>query len=267
MQNPSPTENQNIGSPGADGDAMPEPQEIDRTSIRRPPSGPSIMRQTWEKLLFLHWPIEPELLREVVPAGLEIDLWEGTAWIGVTPFTMRGIRPPLAPPLPLLSRSHELNVRAYVYRDGVPGIYFLSLDASNRLAVWAARLGFHLPYFHADISMNCRDGTIAFRSVRSRTPAAQFQAEWSRGERIPNAEPGTREFFLIERYCLYSERKGQLYRAQIHHRPWPLCTASLAQLSSTVLAHDGLPEPRSTPIIHAQAEPLHVRVWAPKRVS
>lgn len=235
--------------------------------MRQRPSGCPVMHQVWDKLLFLHWPVEVEQLRPLVPEGLEIETWEGTAWIGVTPFTIRGIRPPFFPPLPVLSRSHELNVRTYVTRDGVPGVWFLSLDASNALAVWGARLGFSLPYFRAQMELNA-GRSIDFHSRRTHAdaPPASFRARWHVGARLPEAAPNTREFFLIERYALYSESGGRLYRARIHHRPWPLASARVEQLTSTMLSSHGLPEPRDEPLLHAQAEPFDVEVWSPKRV-
>jgi len=109
-------------------------------SIRTRPSGWPVMYQTWDKLLFLHWPIAAELLRPLIAPRLCLDTFEGRAWVGVTPFTMWGIRPTLLPSLPVLSQSHELNVRTYVHMEDVPGVWFFSLDASNALAVLGARL-------------------------------------------------------------------------------------------------------------------------------
>lgn len=240
---------------------------IDRISIRQRPAGSPIMHQTWDKLLFLHWPVEVDVLRRLLPKGLEIDTWNGTAWIGVTPFTIRGIRPPMMPSLPLVSASHELNVRTYVHRDGVPGVWFFSLDASNRLAVRGARVGFSLPYFDADMRLETGDDRIQFRSVRTHRKAApaEFHAAWQVGPRLPEAVPGTREFFLIERYCLYSASAGRLYHARIHHRPWPLRRVQVERLNSSMLQANGLPEPQQAPLVHAQADPLEVWVWPPKR--
>jgi len=114
------------------------PSLDDRLSIRERPRTSSIMHQTWGKLLFIHWPISPELIRPLVPAGLELDLFEGTAWVAIAPFTMWGIRPRFTPTLPLLNRCHELNVRTYVYVNRVPGVWFFSLDANHALAVLVA---------------------------------------------------------------------------------------------------------------------------------
>lgn len=239
-----------------------------RTSLRQRPVGWPTMHQTWDKLLFFHWPVDAGQLRRLIPAGLELDTWEGAAWIGVTPLTIRGIRPPLLPPLPVVSASHELNVRTYVHKDGVPGVWFFSLDASNPLAVWGARLGYFLPYFHANMKLEASGHRIEFRSLRNDrqgTPAG-FQAVWHIGSRLPDAAPGTREFFLIERYCLYATRGGSLYRARIHHQPWPLARANVERLSSSVIESHGLPEPEQAPLVHALAQPLRVSIWPPKRV-
>jgi uncharacterized protein YqjF (DUF2071 family) len=227
-----------------------------------------ILHQTWNKLLFIHWPIAVEQLRRKIPAGIEIDTYDGQAWIGLTPFTFTATRPTLMPPVPILSDSHELNVRTYVYRDGVPGIWFFSLEASNALAVWGARLGYLLPYFTARMEMQDDDRVLHFRSERQQSsdPPATFEATWSRGERLPEARPGTLDFFLIERYCLYTNREDQLFRARIHHRPWPLCRVDQCTLTSTMLAAHGLTPLDSAPLLHAQAEPLDVAIWPLEKV-
>ena len=242
---------------------------INRTAIRQRPKGWPIMHQTWDKLLFLHWPVEADQLRQLIPAELEIDTWDGTAWLGVTPFTIRGVRPPLLPALPALSTSHELNVRTYVHKDGVPGVWFLSLDASNALAVWGARVSFFLPYFRAKMELQATGSQLDFHGVRTHDGAApaEFQASWRLGPRLPEAMPDTRDFFLIERYCLYTSSGDHLYRARIHHQPWPLCHADVERLNSSVIESHGLPSPQQPPLVHAQAEPLQVWVWPPKRIG
>jgi uncharacterized protein YqjF (DUF2071 family) len=226
------------------------------------------MYQSWGKLLFMHWPISVERLRPLIPSRLTIDTYDGSAWIGMTPFTMWGVRPVLLLPLPVLSNSHELNVRTYVHLDGVPGVWFLSLDASNALAVWGARLGFSLPYFRARMQLKEHNQTIHFTSTRTHAgaPPAEFNATWRIGDPLPQAEPGSLDFFLIERYCLYSIRGEQLYRARIFHHPWPLRQAGLVSFSSTMLESHGLPVPPQAPLLHQQAKPLQVGVWPLEKV-
>jgi len=241
---------------------------IDRLSVRARPAGRPVMYQTWGKLLFLHWPVPEDVIRPLIPGRLQLDTFEGRTWVGLIPFTMWDIRPVFFPALPLMSGSHELNVRTYVHLDGVPGVWFLSLDAGNPLFVWGARMTFHLPYFHACMRLEQRADAIHFRSQRRdlSAPGAQFEAAWSPGEALPPAQPGSLEFFLIERYCLYAERRGHLYRARIHHHPWALRRATLLSLSSTMIESHGLPTPSGAPLLHAQAEPLRVEVWPLKGV-
>ncbi len=240
--------------------------EVDRLSIRTRPRGWPIMYQSWGKLLFMHWPIPPQLLRPWIPHRLAIDTFDGSAWIGITPFTMWGVRPAFAPPLPVLSRSHELNVRTYVHLDGVPGVWFFSLDANNAIAALGARLAFHLPYFHARMALERQDRTIHFTSRRTHHQAAKFDAAWTVGDKLPQPHPGSLEFFLTERYCLYSARGDHLYRARIFHSPWPLHGARLVSCRTTMIESQGLPSVGGTPLLHQQGEPLRVGIWPRVRV-
>jgi uncharacterized protein len=242
--------------------------DADRLAVRARPSGWPIMYQHWGKLLFLHWSLPAESLRPLIPDPLVIDTFDGAAWIGITPFTMWGMRPTFLPPIPSLSESHELNVRTYVHLDGVPGIWFFSLDASNAVAALGARLTFHLPYFSARMSLERRNRSLHFVSRRTRphTAPAEFEAVWTVGERLPQSELGSLEFFLTERYSLYSAWGDALYRARIFHRPWPLHEANLLSFRSTMLESQGLPSSGDGPLLHQQGEPLKVRVWPRVRV-
>jgi uncharacterized protein YqjF (DUF2071 family) len=241
---------------------------VDRLSIRSRPPGRPLMYQTWDKLLFLHWPMPAERLRPLVPERLQVDTWDGTAWIGVTPFTIHDMRPPLLPALPVVSSSHELNVRTYVHLDGVPGVWFFSLDAANPLAVLGARLGFALPYFQAVMSLEEEGPAIRFtsRRVPAGSPPAEFAAAWTGGDFLPELQPDTLDFFLIERYCLYAQQDTRLYRARIFHPPWPLRRAALSSLSSTMIEAQGLPAPGGEPLLHFQSAPLQVAVWPREEV-
>jgi uncharacterized protein YqjF (DUF2071 family) len=241
---------------------------VDRFSIRERPPGLPIMHQHWGSLLFMHWPVPADLLRPLIPEPLVVDTHDGLAWVGITPFTMWGVRAALAPPLPYLSESHELNVRTYVHLDGVPGVWFFSLDAGNAAAVLGARVAFHLPYFRARMSLGRRDRTVYFysRRVSRRAAPAEFEVVWTVGDSLGEAPPGSLDFFLIERYCLYAARGGRIYRARIFHRPWPLHSARLSSYRSTMIESQGLPSPRGEPLLHQQGEPLKVSVWPKTRV-
>jgi len=250
------------------------------------------MYQSWGKLLFMHWPINPDILRHLIPAKLSIDTFAGQAWIGVVPFTMWGIRASFLPPIPGTSAFHELNVRTYVHYDGVPGVWFFSLDAANRLAVWGARTFYSLPYFNARMSLKQNENMIDYSSVRSdgrtyskffstdatgfpanfdssqfpQPPQARLETSWKIGERLPPSQPGEIEFFLTERYCLYSYRHGKVYRSRIFHDPWPLCAASIDSCKSTMIESLGIAQPEGEPLLH-YAESIAVDIWALQRVS
>lgn len=236
---------------------------IDRLSIRSRPSGRPVMHQQWGKLLFMHWPIEAPLLRSLIPSGLEIDTFAGSAWIAIVPFTMWDIRafPPYAPAVPGFSAMHELNVRTYVQLNGTPGVWFFSLDCNSAAAVFGARAFYYLPYYNAELSLEQTASQIDYSLKRTDKPPATFHATWNIGDPLATSEADSLEFFLTERYCLFSEHKGNLYRARIHHKPWPLQTANLTSHSSTMIEVLGLPEPTEPALLH-YAEELSVDIWA-----
>ncbi|WP_460620584.1 YqjF family protein [Hymenobacter tenuis] len=234
-----------------------------------------LMRQRWSNLLFAHWAVAPELLRPYLPERLELDLYEGQAWLGVVPFTMSHIRPLGLPAVPGLSALHELNVRTYARLDGVPGVWFLSLDATQPLGVWAARTLFHLPYLHTRMSLDRAGDTLratAERTYRGAAPAT-FAATWTLGAPLPQAKRGSLAYFLTERYHLYTAgpevRPGShgssLWRGHLLHEPWPLREATVSEWHSTLIESHGLPTPVGPPLLHA-ADSLDVWVRELRRV-
>ena len=209
----------------------------------------------------MHWQIPVEALRPLLPPRLTIDTYEGKAWIGLIPFTIWNLRPRFIPSLPWISHFHEINVRTYVHLNGIPGVWFFSLDANQFVDVMAARAFFHLPYYPASMSLEQTDMTIIYTSRRQdATRQAEFNATWTIGAERPAAEPGSLDFFLIERYCLYASSKGKLYRCRIFHEPWPLQGPNLSKWFSSMLEADGLPTPAGEPLVHCGG-PVHVEVW------
>jgi uncharacterized protein YqjF (DUF2071 family) len=239
-----------------------KPTDLDRLAIRERPEGQPVMHQDWGKLLFMHWRMEEDKLRPLIPERLTIDTFDGSPWIAITPFTMWDIRafPPFLPPVPGLSSMHELNVRTYVHLDNVPGVWFFSLDANSAVAVLSARTFFYLPYFNAEMELEQEGKTIDYSSRRTDSPKAKFDATWKIGETLPYSHPGSLEFFLTERYCLYTSHKQKLYRARIFHQPWPLQKASLSSFDSTMIESHGLPTPKDEPLLH-YAEEVNVDIW------
>jgi uncharacterized protein YqjF (DUF2071 family) len=181
------------------------------------------MGQTWEDLLFAHWPVSEDVLRAHVPASLSVDLHGGSAWLGVTPFRLSNFRLRGILPIPGLNGFLELNVRTYVTAGDRPGIWFFSLDASSQLAVELARRTYKLPYFRARMSMTRRSDAIDYECARVDEPGRVFSGSYRPDGAAAAPALGSLESFLVDRYCLYTtDDAGVLYRAEIHHEPWAL---------------------------------------------
>ena len=250
----------------------PELKEILRQTEHRPyppPKGLWALRMCWHDLLFMHWALPEASLRPLVPSALELDTFDGSAWLGVTPFRMERTRPLLLPSIPWLSNFPELNVRTYVTAEGKPGIWFFSLDAYNPVAVRLARATFSLPYFDAEMSCQVSKEEVHYRSVRTHkgAPEARFVASYRPVGESFNSRPGTLEYFLTERYCLYSaDARRRIWRGDIHHRPWPLQPAEAEAEELEITGQIGVTLPDTEPILHF-ARRLDVVAWLPKRLD
>jgi uncharacterized protein len=215
------------------------------------PSRSWVMGQTWEDLLFAHWRVPEEHLRAHLPPGIQLDTHEGEAWLGVTPFLLSGLRGRGLLPVPVLSTFLELNVRTYVTDGEKPGIWFFSLDAESQLAVEGARRGYHLPYFRARMRCERRGSWVDYSSSRrdERSSPRVFNGSYRPTGEVFNAEPGSLEWFLTERYCLYTTHDGGLYRGEIHHPPWPLQEAE-GSIDLNTMPPDGIELPEDEPLLH-----------------
>lgn len=223
------------------------------------------MAQTWHDLLFAHWPVDPAVLRPLVPPRLPLDLFQGRCWVGVVPFWMSHIHARFVPPLPGLSRFPELNVRTYVTLEGKPGVYFFSLDAANLPAVWAARTFYRLPYFYARMSAAVQGDWVTYESSRVQE-TAEFRGRYRPTGPAKLRAPGSLEHWLSERYCLYTVADDGVYRAEIHHEQWPLQDAEADLHTNTVAAAAGIPPLQGTPLLHFSRR-LEVLIWPLRRVS
>jgi uncharacterized protein YqjF (DUF2071 family) len=231
------------------------------------PKYPWVMRMTWSELLFAHWQVDPNLISPLLPPQLTLDTRDGSAWVGVVPFLMSNIAPRCCPPVPKLSRFLELNVRTYVSHDGKPGVWFFSLDAENPIAVRIARATFNLPYMDATMSMRKDDtGTVFYQSTRTHRgePLANLDASYQAVGEPFFAKPGTLEYWLTARYCLYSaDRKNRLYRGEIDHPPWSLSTATWQARGNSMGNPLGF-DLRSDPHL-LSAQPISVVAWPTTR--
>jgi len=223
----------------------------------------------WHQLLFMHWPVPVTALRPLIPRRLELDTFEGQAWIGIVPFRMSNVRHRLGPVVPWLSAFPELNVRTYVRNAGRAGVWFFSLDAASRLAVRGARHRFHLPYFDARMSCRTSNDTVDYTSIRihRNAPPCELRARYRPCGPPINAMPGSLDDFLTNRLCLYSaDQRGRIYRGDIEHSPWPLQPAEAEIETNTMTDPIGLKLPSTPPLLH-YSHLLDVKAWALQRVE
>ena len=232
-----------------------------------PEGRPWVMAQSWHDLLFAHWRVPAAALRPVVHPAIPIDEFDGSAWIGITPFKVEGSRPRLGPPPPVVSSFPECNVRTYATIDGKPGIWFFSLDAASRLAVRGARRAWRLPYFHADMAAAARGEAVEYRTDRVSPdgPPASFEGTYRPAGPERHALPGSLEHFLTERYCLYTlDEEGRVHRGDIHHPPWPLQPATAELSRNTMTAQIGV-DLAGDPLLHF-ARRQDVLMWRIKPI-
>ena len=246
--------------------------DIDRLSMCQRPHQKSGGSQIWRNLVFMHWSIPLDSARALLPPNMELDLYQGQALVGVVPFEMYQVKPSWLPSI-MSFNFLETNVRLYVLVDGRPGVYFLSLEAASWLAVQAARIGWGLPYFYAQMDTECMNlshspltpddfdrysnQTITYSSVRrspfSSTRSVGLNLKYRTGQKIGPSELGSLEFFLLERYLLFVSRKGTLYQGQVYHTPYPVYEAEIITLEQTLTHSHGLE--CSTPPLYVHASP------------
>ncbi len=220
------------------------PDATQRLAARLRPAGSPVMYQHWRDLLFLHWEYPATAIQATLPEGLFVDTFGGKAYLGVVPFFMRNIRPRFLPAVLGISDFMEMNLRTYVHdRAGVPGVWFYSLDANQWLAVKIAQRLFHLPYEHAKMtSSRTPEGLIHYESVRTGAQAngASCVFDYAPGAELPQPAPGSLEFFLVERYRLYSSAPDGLRCGAVFHEPYPLCRAEVTAWDENLLPLDGI---------------------------
>lgn len=264
---------------------MPSPTPEQRAATRVRPARSPVMFQSWSHLLFLHWTWDPAAIQATLPEGLFVDTHDGRAYLGVVPFWMDTVRPLFCPPVPGLSWFLELNLRTYVHTaDGTPGVWFYSLDCNQPLAVHLARTFFSLPYVHArqtGVRPNPKchplgdtgTDTLGFSDFRSQRKIPLYAAALNRftyaGTMHPApAQPGTLEYFLAERYLLFSRsrRTGRLYEGRVWHAPYPLSPARVTHAETSLFSDNGFPSP-ARPADHAMVSPrVDVSIYGLQRL-
>ncbi|GAB4162028.1 MAG: YqjF family protein [Candidatus Promineifilaceae bacterium] len=222
-----------------------------------------VMFQKWRDLLFLHWQVEPALIQATLPPGLFVDTFAGSAYLGLVPFFMCDIRPRLLPAVPGISNFLETNIRTYVYdKNGTPGVWFYSLDASQWLAVFVARTFFKLPYYHARMKAVRAAGMIQYETRRRNTRARASVFHYQPQDKLSQAEPGTLEFFLVERYILFAETRSGLACGQVYHTPYPIQPVNVSQWDDALLEQAGFARPQRPPDHVLMSPGVNVKIYA-----
>ena len=214
---------------------------------------PQVMRMSWLDLAFLNWPVRARVLRQTLPPGVELDCFEGQAWLSLVSFQMAGVGVRGVPDLPGVSVFPELNLRTYVLVDGIPAVWFYSLDADQRVAVEFGRRLYHLPYYRARISIWQEQDWLRYESVRTHpgSPAAEFRGRYRPlGESVP-APAGSLADWLTNRLAFVTAtRSGRVYRCSVRHSPWPL-QAGEAEITTNSVCSIGLGlEPDGAPLVY-----------------
>lgn len=233
-------------------------------TLRATPPEPvrrAAMLNRWSDVSFLHWRVDPAVVRPLVDPALEIDTFDGSAWVGLVPFHI-AMRPPFVPAVPVATTFPESNVRTYV-RDatGSRGLWFLSLDVPRSAAVVAARLALGLPYAWSAMSIERRDGRIVYSS-RRRAPSAGARSDVAVRVGGPIHRPDELALFLTARFRLFGRGPIGLFRVQVEHPPWSLHRAKALSVRDELVPAAGLPIQDDTPLVHASPG-VDVRVAFP----
>lgn len=227
---------------------MKEVNSESRLQIRNRPEESVIMHQNWRDLLFLHWACDPSVIQATLPQGLFVDTFQGSAYIGIVPFFIENLHLPYFPPIPGLSSFLEVNVRTYVYNEeGIPGIWFYSLDFSSQLGAMLARKFFALPYFFAELEGSKDQEMVTLKGHRVGSPQPFMHFIYQPEEATYHAKPETLDFFLIERYALFSAHPDGLKIGRVHHFPYPLSKVNVSECQHNLLEMDSLPPCSSQP--------------------
>ena len=219
--------------------------------------------QRWRACTFLHWAYEPADVQRLLPSGLKVHTYDGVAWVGLTPFLLCDFRPPGFPAVPGLSTFPETNVRTYVVdRNGLDGLWFLSLDVSSLATVLGARACLWVPYHWAAMTVEA-NSTVTYRSRRRYPPAAGHHIVAEPGSPLAAEKLGERDHFLTGRWRAFTKIAGCLVNVPVAHQAWPLWSVRIHRLDQDLLVAAGLPTPEGRPVAH-YSPGVDVRLGAPR---
>lgn len=228
----------------------------------------AVAHQGWRRVAFLHWAYDPGVIQPLVPPELDLDLFDGSAWISLTPFDVVGFRPPGLPALPGPSSFPETNLRTYVRApDGRDGLWFLSLDVASRPTVVGARLAYGVPYHLAEMRVDrVGGGAIRYRSRRLGAADVAHDLVVRPLEPLGAEERSVLDDWLTGRWRAFGQRGPSLVEIAVAHQPWPLCRGEVGSITETITSAAGLPPPSGQPVVHTSVG-VDVRLGPPRRVG
>ncbi|MFG6119973.1 YqjF family protein [Thalassobacillus sp. B23F22_16] len=229
------------------------------------PGRPWLLTQKWDHLLFMHVPVLKQAIKPLLPPQLELDTYDGEAWISIVPFEVTGMHARWAPEIPFLSSYLELNVRTYVKYQGHPGVYFFSLDA-NLLTIVLGAKTFSLPYYYADMEMKETNGHYTYRSIRKKAASGDFEVSYHPVSKTYSPEHGSLSHWLMERYVFWQKKGNGLIQGDVHHLPWEVQDAS-ADIDTETLTSFLPPPSFSGETFYHYADSRRVLLWPLKKVT
>jgi uncharacterized protein YqjF (DUF2071 family) len=211
-----------------------------------------LLRASWETLTFVHWRVDPAQIQPLLPDGLQVDLYDGAAWVSLTPFVMANMRPLGVPALPGgfavpglkkiprlgdVSSTPETNLRTYVRGpDGRDGLWFLTIDVGSAAVAAAIRAAVGAPYHNARMSVEHRGDTVTYTGSRSGDRQA-YRLQVRPGDKLV---PTDLEIWLTSRWRAYTAHLGRVLVTPVEHESWPLRQASMVSLEQNLTDSVGL---------------------------
>ncbi len=229
------------------------------------PAGRWAMRMTWTNLLFMHWPADAAHVQSQLPASLEVETFDGAAWVGLIPFRMENVRKRWLPRVPTTHAFPECNVRTYVHprgRPDLPGVWFFTLDAASRVAVEVARRLWKLNYKFGKLSIERTSDEVRYAVNRLDSPRASMACAWTVGEALPRSQPGELQYFATERYRLFAvNRCGDVFEGPIWHERWTLREARVTMLRDSLVSAAGIHVDTAQSPVTWHADRMDVEAW------
>lgn len=233
---------------------------------------PWIFAQTYQHLLLVHWKVPRDLVRAVVPAGMDLAMFEGETFIGHDVY--RGARAHVRdlPAVPGFDVRPVVTLRTIVDVRGVRGIYLISMDAPGAFAGWFEQhlLQVRTREAQVDIVAEVDAGVgaaaagaagagsgselIRVHSVRTNAPDVELRGSYRASGPAAAPAPGSLDHFLLGGDRMFTaSAAGAISVIEVTHGPWALAPAEVTFDVNTIPRAAGLPGPSGDIVAVTQA--------------